>query len=60
MTIYIYDNVTRDYIGELTSTVIKETTPPGTLIIYEKTKYIVVTTKNGPQPNTVIVTVNKA
>ena len=60
MTIYIYDDATRDYIGELRTAWIKEQIPPGTLIIYEKTKYIVVTSEAQSQPNTFVVTVNAA
>ena len=59
MTIYIYDDATRDYIGELKTAWIKETIPPGTLIIYEKVKYIVVTSQQGVDPNTFSVTVNQ-
>ena len=59
MTIYIYDDATRDYIGELKTAWIKENIPSGTLIIFEKQKYIVVTSEKGIEPNTYSVTVNR-
>lgn len=60
MTIYLYDDATRDYIGELKTAWIKEHVPPGTMIIYEKVKYIVVTSTQEADPNTFTVTVNRA
>ena len=60
MKIYIYDDATRNYIGELSTPWIKENVPPGTLIIFKKQKYIVVTSEKGVEPNTYSVTVNAA
>lgn len=60
MTIYLYDDATRNYIGELKTAWIKEQIPPGTMIIYEKVKYIVVTSQQETDPNTFTVTVNRA
>lgn len=60
MTIYIYDDATRNYIGELKTLWVKEQIPPGTLIIFEQTKYRVITSQQESQPNTFTVTVNRA
>lgn len=60
MTIYLYDDATRDYIGELNTAWIKEQIPPGMLIIFQKIKYLVVTSQQEADPNTFIVTVNRA
>lgn len=60
MTIYLYDDATGNYIGELKTAWIKEQVPPGTMIIYEKVKYIVVTSTQETDPNTFTVTVNRA
>ena len=40
MTLYLYDNTTTDYIGELKTDWIKEQIPSGTLIIFEKTNIL--------------------
>lgn len=59
MTIYLYDDATRNYIGELKTAWIKEQIPSGTMIIYKKVKYIVVTSQQETDPNTFTVTVNR-
>lgn len=41
MKLYLYDNATKDYIGEFDTAWVKPVVP-GTLIIYENKKYIVV------------------
>jgi hypothetical protein len=60
MTIYLYDDATRNYIGELKTAWVREQIPPGTLIIYQQIKYIVVTSEAKSQPYTFVVTVNPA
>lgn len=60
MTINLYDDATRDYIGELKTAWIKEQIPPGMLIIFQKIKYLVVTSTQETDPNTFTVTVNRA
>lgn len=60
MTLYLYDYATTNYIGELQTAWIREQIPPGTLIIFEKIKYIVVTSEPQSQPYTFVVTVNRA
>jgi hypothetical protein len=60
MTLYLYDDATKDFIGQLSTRWLKEQIPSGTLIIYEKTKYVVVTSTPTGQPNSFNVTVNRA
>lgn len=59
MTIYLYDDATTDYIGQLNTAWIRENINAGMLIIFEKIKYMVVTSEQQSQPYTYIVTVNR-
>lgn len=60
MTIYLYDDATRQYIGQLNTAWVREQVPPGMLIIFEKIKYMVVTSEQQSQPYTFSITVNRA
>jgi len=59
MTIYLYDDATREFIGQLNTAWVREQVPPGILIIFEKIKYMVVTSEKQSQPYTFSVTVNR-
>lgn len=59
MTIYLYDDATGNYIGELKTVWIKEQILPGMIIFFQKIKYIVVSSKKQADPNTFTVTVNR-
>jgi len=60
MTLYLYDDATSNYIGELKTAWVREQILPGTLIIFQQIKYIVVTSEAQSQPYTFVVTVNAA
>lgn len=59
MTIYLYDNATTEYIGQMNTAWVREQVPPGILIIFEKIKYVVVSSEQQIQPNIFSVTVNR-
>ena len=59
MTIYLYDHATQAYIGELKTKWIKNGVPAGTLIMFDKIKYIVVDIERQGDTNSYSVTVNR-
>lgn len=58
MTLYLYLNKTSIYIGQLNTAWVKDEIPSGTLIIFERKKYIVVDARKEAEPNTFTVSVN--
>jgi hypothetical protein len=59
MTIYLYDAASAKYIGVLNTAWIREQILPGMLIIFEKIKYVVITSEQQSQPYIFNVTVNR-
>lgn len=58
MKIYMYDAVTEVFIGLLTTSWTKNQIDTGTLLIYNRIKYVVVNSEN-VEPDVFSVTVNR-
>ena len=60
MKIYIYDEETNEYIGELNTASNRTNVPHGTMLIVNKIKYLVVRSEQVENTNDFTVTVNRA
>lgn len=60
MKIYIYDEITNNYIGELHRVGNLPNLPIGTMLIVNKIKYLVVRSEQVENTNDFSVTVNRA
>ncbi len=60
MKIYLYDETTNEYIGELNSLGNRSNLPVDTMVIYNKVKYLIVASEQLEGTNNYTATVKKA
>ena len=60
MKIYLYDEITNEYIGELSTFANRPNLPVDTMLIYNKVKYLIVASEQLEGTNNYTATVKKA